>query len=84
MLLNVYLVFYIILWLSGIANRIAEVMGNEVYILQVLQASTQLIGFAGALARGWNEQIGKHRAASLRAVIGSRGRERGAERWIID
>jgi hypothetical protein len=52
MLLNAYPIFYILLWIPGLANRIAEATGHEVYILEVLQASTQLIGFANAVTFG--------------------------------
>ncbi len=80
MLLNAYPVFYIILWIPGLANRIAEATGHEVYTLQVLQASTQLIGFANAVTFGWNERIGRHLGARLRALV----RGRGTQRWVID
>jgi len=80
MLLNAYPVFYILLWIPGIANRIAEATGHEVYILEVLQASTQLIGFANAVTFGWNERIGRHLGARLRALL--RGTE--TERRVID
>ena len=80
MLLNAYPVFYILLWIPGIANRIAEATGHEVYVLEVLQASTQLIGFANALTFGWNERIGKHLTARFRALI----KGNGNERWVID
>lgn len=48
LLLNMYPVTYLILWLPGIANRIAEGMGHEVRALVILQSSTQFIGFANA------------------------------------
>ena len=48
LLLNMYPVTYLILWLPGIANRIAEGMGYEVRALVILQSSTQFIGFANA------------------------------------
>jgi hypothetical protein len=80
MLLNAYPVFYILLWIPGIANHIAEAAGHKVYILEVLQASTQLIGFANAVMFGWNERIGRHLEVRLRALV----RGRGTERWVID
>ncbi|KAL3418134.1 hypothetical protein PVAG01_09849 [Phlyctema vagabunda] len=65
MLLHAYPIFYIILWIPGIAMRIAQVSGHSPYALQVMQASTQYIGFANAITFGWNERIG----AQLRAKI---------------
>ena len=55
MLLNSYAMYYIILWIPGIANRVAEAFGHSVRWLQVLQASTQFIGFANAITFGWHE-----------------------------
>ncbi|KAF2622024.1 hypothetical protein BU25DRAFT_353191 [Macroventuria anomochaeta] len=48
LLLNMYPVTYLILWLPGIANRIAEGMGHNVRALVILQSSTQFIGLANA------------------------------------
>lgn len=48
LLLNMYPVTYLILWIPGIANRIAEGMGYEVRALVILQSSTQFIGLANA------------------------------------
>lgn len=48
LLLNMYPVTYLILWLPGIANRIAEGMGYQVRVLVILQSSTQFIGLANA------------------------------------
>lgn len=48
LLLNMYPVTYLILWLPGIANRIAESMGYEVRWLVIAQSSTQFIGLANA------------------------------------
>ncbi|KAH6672600.1 hypothetical protein B0J14DRAFT_668937 [Halenospora varia] len=55
MLLSGYPLFYIVLWLPGIANRVAESTGHSVRILKILQASTGYIGFANAATFGWNE-----------------------------
>ncbi|KAK0113453.1 hypothetical protein ONS95_013711 [Cadophora gregata] len=59
MLLHAYPIFYILLWLPGIAMRITQAMGHHSYVLQVMQASTQFIGFANAVTFGWNEKIGE-------------------------
>lgn len=48
LLLNMYPVTYLILWMPGIANRIAEGMGHNIRILVILQCSTQFIGLADA------------------------------------
>ena len=50
MLLRAYPVLYIVLWIPGIANRIAEATDHPSKALQILQASTQFIGFADAIA----------------------------------
>ncbi|KAH7327066.1 hypothetical protein BKA65DRAFT_61861 [Rhexocercosporidium sp. MPI-PUGE-AT-0058] len=59
MLLHAYPIFYIVLWLPGIAMRISQATGHSSYVLQVMQASTQFIGFANAITFGWNEKIGE-------------------------
>lgn len=48
MLLNMYPVTYLILWIPGIANRIAEATGHNIRALVILQSSTQYIGLANA------------------------------------
>lgn len=55
MLLSIYPLFYIVLWLPGIANRVAEAIGYEIEALEILQASTAYIGFVNAATFGWNE-----------------------------
>jgi hypothetical protein len=46
--LNMYPVTYLILWIPGIANRIAEAMGHEIRALVIMQSSTQFIGLVNA------------------------------------
>jgi hypothetical protein len=46
--LNMYPVTYLILWIPGIANRIAEAMGQEIRALVIMQSSTQFIGLVNA------------------------------------
>lgn len=53
--LSNYLWIYIILWLPGLANRIAEATGHEIRALHILQASTGFVGFGHAFSFGWNE-----------------------------
>jgi hypothetical protein len=55
LLLNMYPVTYLILWIPGIANRIAEGMGHEVRTLVILQSSTQFIGLANAAVYVYKE-----------------------------
>ncbi|KAH7091339.1 hypothetical protein FB567DRAFT_616864 [Paraphoma chrysanthemicola] len=55
LLLNMYPVSYIVLWLPGIANRVAEGMGHEVRILAILQSSTQFIGLVDAMIYVYQE-----------------------------
>lgn len=81
-LLNMYPVTYLILWLPGIANRIAEGMGHDVRWLVILQSSTQFIGLANAIVylykehrrdvREWWAGIQRRRAAKA-AKIENRG-----------
>ena len=59
LLLNAYPLAYIILWIPGIANRLIEATGHSSTVMQILQASTQLVGLANALTYGWNERVAK-------------------------
>lgn len=58
LLLNGYPICYVILWIPGIANRIMEASGNtsNKRVLDILQASTQFVGFANAITYGLNQQ----------------------------
>jgi hypothetical protein len=58
LLLNGYPICYVILWIPGITNRIMEASGNtsNKRVLNILQASTQFIGFANAVTYGLNQQ----------------------------
>ncbi|RDW66885.1 hypothetical protein BP5796_09634 [Coleophoma crateriformis] len=76
MLLHAYPIFYILLWVPGIAMRIAQATGHDPYVLQVMQTSTQLIGFANAVTFGWNERIGLQLREKLRGVVA--GSDRGS------
>lgn len=67
-LLSGYPLFYVVLWLPGIANRIAEATGHPVRALAIMQASTAYIGFANAATFGWNEvrnQFSVHRLLEM-------------------
>ncbi|KAK3702480.1 hypothetical protein LTR37_014842 [Vermiconidia calcicola] len=57
LLMNGYPLAYIILWIPGIASRLAESVGGSPRWLQVLQASTQYIGLVNALTYGMSEQM---------------------------
>ena len=80
MLLNAYPVLYIILWIPGIANRIAEATNNPLYVLRILQSATQFIGLANAITFGWNEQIWRY----LKARFIVRYKSGVKRRWTID
>ncbi|KAF2180879.1 hypothetical protein K469DRAFT_590954 [Zopfia rhizophila CBS 207.26] len=54
-LLNLYPVTYLILWLPGILNRIAEAAGHDIRALRILQSSTQYTGLANACVYGFRE-----------------------------
>ncbi|CZT05962.1 uncharacterized protein RAG0_11845 [Rhynchosporium agropyri] len=57
LLLNAYPIAYVLLWVPGIANRFAELMGYKMRGLAIAQASTQFVGLANALVYGYNERI---------------------------
>ncbi|KAL1636936.1 hypothetical protein SLS58_009542 [Diplodia intermedia] len=55
LLLNAYPIFYILLWMPGIVNRIAEATGHQYKWLQIMQCATQYVGLANALTYGYKE-----------------------------
>lgn len=57
LLMNGYPLAYIILWIPGIANRLAESVGQSPRWLTVLQATTQYIGLINAVTYGMSEQM---------------------------
>ncbi|KAI0158308.1 G protein-coupled glucose receptor regulating Gpa2-domain-containing protein [Xylariaceae sp. FL1272] len=57
LLMNGYPIAYIILWIPGIANRLAESVGKSPTWLTALQASTQYIGLINAITYGISEQV---------------------------
>ncbi|KAJ3538010.1 hypothetical protein NM208_g6090 [Fusarium decemcellulare] len=57
LLLNGYPIAYIILWIPGMANRLAESLGTSPRWLTSLQACTQFIGLVNALTYGFTEQM---------------------------
>ena len=64
LLLNAYPLLYIILWIPGLANRLAEAFGHSFKVLLVMQSTTQFVGLANAFTFGWNEEVArrlKHR-----------------------
>ncbi|KAF1925290.1 uncharacterized protein M421DRAFT_70201 [Didymella exigua CBS 183.55] len=75
LLLNMYPVTYLVLWIPGIANRIAEGMGHNVRALTVLQSSTQFIGLANAGVYVYKEHARDVREwwAGVRGRSGRRG-----------
>ncbi|VUC23762.1 unnamed protein product [Clonostachys rosea] len=57
LLMNGYPLAYIILWIPGIANRLAESVGQSPRWLKALQASTQYVGLVNSLTYGISEQM---------------------------
>lgn len=57
LLMNGYPLAYVILWIPGIANRLAESVGQSPRWLNALQASTQYIGLINAVTYGMSEQM---------------------------
>ncbi|KAI8716085.1 hypothetical protein NCS52_00901400 [Fusarium sp. LHS14.1] len=57
LLLNGYPIAYIILWIPGMANRLAESVGSSPQWLTSLQACTQFVGMVNALTYGFTEQM---------------------------
>ncbi|RMZ76619.1 hypothetical protein DV738_g4778, partial [Chaetothyriales sp. CBS 135597] len=68
LLLNGYPILYVILWIPGMANRLAESVGHGALWLSALQATTQFIGFANALTYGYNEQMWERIRTSKRRL----------------
>ncbi len=66
LLLNAYPIAYIVLWIPGLCNRLAEASGHSSKVLQIMQASTQFVGFANALTYGWNENVARSVRDSVR------------------
>lgn len=54
-LLNLYPVTYFLLWVPGLANRIAEANDHPVRALSIMQCSTQYIGLANAAVYMYKE-----------------------------
>jgi hypothetical protein len=54
LMMNGYPIFYVILWIPGLTNRILEASGTQTTsrVLAVLQCSTQYIGFANSVTYG--------------------------------
>ncbi|KAG8362157.1 hypothetical protein FVEN_g72 [Fusarium venenatum] len=57
LLLNGYPIAYIILWIPGMANRLAESVGTSPKWLTGLQACTQFVGLVNALTYSFTEQM---------------------------
>ncbi|KAK0439991.1 uncharacterized protein EV420DRAFT_1228021, partial [Desarmillaria tabescens] len=66
LLLNAYPIAYIVLWIPGICNRLVEASGHSSRVLQIMQASTQFVGFANALTYGWNENVARNITEKVR------------------
>ncbi|PFH61464.1 hypothetical protein XA68_17295 [Ophiocordyceps unilateralis] len=57
LLMNGYPLAYIVLWLPGMINRLAESVGHSPRWLRALQSSTQFIGFVNAFTYGFSEHL---------------------------
>jgi hypothetical protein len=73
LLMNGYPIAYIILWIPGIANRLAESVGQSPRWLTALQACTQYIGLINAITYGMSEQTRRGVWKKLKDT-GTRGR----------
>ncbi|KAI9800292.1 MAG: hypothetical protein M1833_003406 [Piccolia ochrophora] len=78
LLLNAYPIMYILLWVPGIANRIAEASGHPSRVLVIMQASTQYVGLANAITYGLNEKV----LGQLKAMVAKNSGERSVERCL--
>lgn len=65
LLLSLFPLAYIVVWIPGIANRLAELSGARVDGLTALQATTQLTGLVNALVYGFREHKGLQRRKSV-------------------
>lgn len=74
LMLSLFPLAYIVIWIPGMANRFAELVGYQADWLIALQASTQLTGLVNALVYGFRE----HRQSHQRQVM-ARDRIRAKE-----
>lgn len=74
LLMNGYPLAYIVLWIPGIANRLAESVGQAPRWLTGLQACTQYIGLINALTYGMSEQMRQGVWKTLKDGRGGGGR----------
>lgn len=60
LLLSLFPLAYIVVWIPGMANRFAELVGYQADWLIALQATTQLTGLVNALVYGFREHGMSH------------------------
>ncbi|TLS24756.1 hypothetical protein PpBr36_08900 [Pyricularia pennisetigena] len=72
MLLNAYPIFYVLLSIPGLVNRLIEATGIHVpaHTSQALQAPVQFIGLANALTYGFNKHVRHRIRGDWRALRG--------------
>ncbi|TLD28637.1 hypothetical protein PspLS_04077 [Pyricularia sp. CBS 133598] len=72
MLLNAYPIFYVLLSVPGLVNRLLEATGVHVpsHASQALQAPVQFIGLANALTYGFNKHVRHRIRGDWRALRG--------------
>ncbi|CAH0020295.1 unnamed protein product [Clonostachys rhizophaga] len=75
LLMNGYPLAYIILWIPGIANRLAESTGQSPRWLKALQASTQYVGLVNSLTYGISEQMRQEVWKKLKGPSSSYGHQ---------
>lgn len=61
LLLSLFPLAYILVWIPGLANRFAELVGYQADWLIALQATTQLTGLVNALVYGFREHRELHK-----------------------
>lgn len=61
LLLSLFPLAYIVVWIPGLANRFAELVGYQADWLVALQATTQLTGLVNALVYGFREHRELHK-----------------------
>lgn len=61
LMLSLFPLAYILVWIPGMVNRFAELMGYQADWMIALQATTQLTGLVNALVYGFREHRGSHR-----------------------
>jgi hypothetical protein len=70
MCLHGYPLMYIVFWVPGIANRVAEALGTVPLWLRALQASTQFVGLANVLTYAITERVNERFVEWYKTISG--------------